>query len=338
MRRTVLLVAALTLTAAGAAGCSKRKAAGGTVKIDGSSTVFLVSAAVAESYKKSAGGDAAVGASGTGGGFKKFCRGELDVVGASRPIKSSEADECKKTGVEYVELPIAYDGLAVVVNQKNTWVDHLTVDELKKIWSPEAQGAITNWSQVRDGFPDAPLRLSGPGVDSGTYDYFTQAIVGKEHSSRGDFAQSEDDNTIVQGVSGDQNMLAFFGYAYYTENKDKLKLVPIDDGKAENGAGPIAPSPETVVNGTYQPLSRPIFIYVSVKAAKNAKVDKFVTYYLDNASSLSARVGYVGLPENVTKLTKERYQARKTGSVFSGGGSKVGVTLESLLAAEGAGG
>jgi phosphate transport system substrate-binding protein len=334
MRRIALVLFALSLTAGG---CSKRKAAGGTVKIDGSSTVFLISAAVAESYKKAGSGDAAVGSSGTGGGFKKFCRGEIDIAGASRPIKSTEAEECKKSGVEYVELPVAYDGLAVVVNPKNTWVDHLTVDELKKIWAPESQGSITNWSQVRDGFPDAPLRLTGAGVDSGTYDYFTQAIVGKEHSSRGDFAQSEDDNTIVQGVAGDQNMLGFFGYAYYAENKDKLKVVPIDDGKAENGAGPIAPSPETVVNGTYQPLSRPIFIYVSVKAAKNPTIDKFVTYYLEQAPALSSRVGYVGLPENVSKLVKERYKARKTGSVF-GGGSKVGVTLESLLAAEGAGG
>ncbi len=334
MRRTALVLLALTLAVPG---CSKRKAAGGTVKIDGSSTVFLISAAVAESYKKSAGGDAAVGASGTGGGFKKFCRGELDIAGASRPIKASEAEECKKSGVEYVELPVAYDGLAVVVNQKNTWVDHLTVDELKKIWAPEAQDSIKNWSQVRDGFPDKPLRLTGPGVDSGTYDYFTQAVVGKEHSSRGDFAQSEDDNTIVQGVAGDEGMLGYFGYAYYAENKDKLKLVPIEDGKAENGAGPIAPSPETVVNGTYQPLSRPIFIYVSVKAAKNTHVDKFVTYYLDQAPALAARVGYVGLPAKVTDLAKERYKARKTGSVFSGG-SMVGVTLESLLAAEGAGG
>jgi phosphate transport system substrate-binding protein len=340
MRRTALaltlLTSSLTLLA-GATGCSKRKAQGGTVKIDGSSTVFLVSAAVAESYKKSAGGDAAVGASGTGGGFKKFCRGELDIAGASRPIKSAEAEECKKAGVEWIELPVAYDGLAVVVNPKNTWVDHLTVEELKKMWAPEGQGAVTNWSQIRDGFPDKPLRLSGPGVDSGTYDYFTQAVVGKEHSSRGDFAQSEDDNTLVQGVAGDENMLAYFGYAYYSENKDKLKLVPIDDGKPENGAGPVAPSPETVVNGTYQPLSRPIFIYVSVKAATNANVDKFVTYYLDQASTLAARVGYVGLPAKVGELTKERYKARKTGSVFSGG-SKVGVTLESLLAAEGAGG
>jgi phosphate transport system substrate-binding protein len=333
MRRTgvlLVLAPALLLTAPG---CSKRKAAGGTVKIDGSSTVFLVSAAVAESYKKEKGGSASVGASGTGGGFKKFCRGELDIAGASRPIKTTEIEECKKGGVEWIELPIAYDGLAVVVNPKNTWVDHFTVEELKKMWAPEAQGTVTSWSQIRDGWPDRPLRLSGAGVDSGTYDYFTQAIVGKEHSSRGDFAQSEDDNTLVQGVAGDENTLAFFGYAYYAENRDKLKVVPIDDGKTDNGAGPVAPSPETVVNGTYQPLSRPIFIYVSVAAAKKPEVDKLVTFYLDNAASLATRVGYVGLPAKVGDMAKGRYKARKTGSVFSGG-SKVGVTLEALLSAE----
>ena len=330
----VLVSASLLLSSSG---CSKRKAEGGTVKIDGSSTVFPLSAGVAESYRKSTGGDAAVGASGTGGGFKKFCRGELDIAGASRPIKSTEADECKKAGIEWVELPVAYDGLAVVVNPKNDWVDHLTVEELKKIWAPEAQGSITNWSQVRDGFPDRPLRLTGAGVDSGTYDYFTQAIVGKEHSSRGDFAQSEDDNTIVQGVAGDVNMLGFFGYAYYSENKDKLKLVPIDDGKADNGAGAIAPSPQTVVDGTYQPLSRPIFIYVSVKAAKQPNVDKFITYYLDQAQTLAAKVGYVGLPAKVTDLAKDRYKTRKTGSVFAGG-SKVNVSLETLMTAGASGG
>ena len=336
MRRHVLVLLTLPALLIPAAGCSKRKAKGETVKLDGSSTVFLISAAVAESYQKDKGGDASVGASGTGGGFKKFCRGEIDIAGASRPIKGSEIEECKKNNIEWVELPVAYDGIAVVVNPKNTWVDHFTVEELKKMWAPEAQGSITNWSQIRDGWPDRPLRLTGAGVDSGTYDYFTQAIVGKEHSSRGDFAQSEDDNTLVQAVSSDENALAFFGYAYFAENKDKLKVVPIDDGKADNGAGPVAPSPESIVDGTYQPLSRPIFVYVSTSAAKKPEVDKFVTYYLENAASLAQRVGYVGLPASVGDLAKERYKARKTGSVFTGG-STVGVTLEKLLGAEGAG-
>jgi phosphate transport system substrate-binding protein len=317
-----------------ATGCSKRKAQGGTVKLDGSSTVFLISAGVAEQFRKAGGGEASVGASGTGGGFKKFCRGELDITGASRPIKDSEVQECKSAGIEWIELPVAYDGLAVVVSKRNDWVDHLTVGELQKIWAPEAQGKVTSWSQVRDGWPDRPLRLFGPGVDSGTYDYFTQAIVGKEHSSRGDYTQSEDDNTLVQGISTDGNALGFFGYAYYAENRDKLKLVPIDDGKPDNGAGPIAPSPQTIVDGTYQPLSRPIFIYVTVKGAKKPSVEKFVQFYLDHAGQTANKVGYVGLPAQVYDLAKRRFAARKTGSVFTGG-SKVGVTLEQLLESEG---
>ena len=332
MRSTAVLLSALLVVPL-TAGCSKRKAQGGSVKVDGSSTVFLISAATAEQYKKSGGGDASVGSSGTGGGFKKFCRGELDITGASRPIKAAEVEECKKAGIEYIELPVAYDGIAVVVSTKNTWVDQMTVEELKKMWVPEAQGKLTSWSQVRDGWPDKPLRLFGAGVDSGTYDYFTQAIVGKEHSSRGDYTQSEDDNTLVQGISADENAIGFFGYAYYAENKDKLKVVPIDDGKPDNGAGAVAPSPEAIVGGSYQPLSRPIFIYVSVAAAKKPEVEKFVTFYLDKTAEIAAKVGYVALPPKVGELAKKRFAERKPGSVFKGG-SQIGVTLESLLAAE----
>jgi phosphate transport system substrate-binding protein len=287
---------------------------------------------VAEEYQKATKGTVTVGESGTGGGFKKFCRGEVDVTGASRPIKQSEADECKKGGVDYIELPVAYDGLAVIVHAKNTWVDHFTVEELKKIWAPDSR--ISNWKDVRAGFPDKRLRLFGAGTDSGTYDYFTQAIVGKEHSSRGDFTANEDDNVLVQGVAGDEGSLGFFGYAYYAENKDKLKIVPIDNGVKDDGDGPITPTPETVANGTYQPLSRPIFIYASVPALRRGNVDRFVTYYLDNARTLSKEVGYVPLPEKADALAKDRLKARKTGSMFSGG-SKVGVTMEALLEAEG---
>ena len=326
---------ALALAATGA-GCSKRKASGRSVKIDGSSTVFLISQAVAEELTRAGTAQVTVGSSGTGGGFKKFCRGELDISDASRPIKSTEAAECKARGIEWIELPVAYDGLAVVVNPKNTWVDHLTVDELRKIWAPDAQGSITRWSQVRDGWPDKPLRLFGPGVDSGTYDYFTAAVVGKEHSSRGDYTQSEDDNTLVTGVASDEGGLGFFGYAYYAENQDKLKVVPIDDGKAGNGDGPIAPSPQTVVDGTYQPLARPIFNYASLAASERPEVDKVITFYLDQAATLAPEVGYVALPAEVGALAKRRYVARTTGSVFTGG-SKVGVTLKDLLASEQAG-
>ena len=330
-----LFAIALAL-AATATGCSKRKASGRSVKIDGSSTVFLISQAVAEELTRAGTAQVTVGSSGTGGGFKKFCRGELDISDASRPIKSTEAAECKARGIEWIELPVAYDGLAVVVNPKNTWVDHLTVDELRKIWAPDAQGSITRWSQVRDGWPDKPLRLFGPGVDSGTYDYFTAAVVGKEHSSRGDYTQSEDDNTLVTGVASDEGGLGFFGYAYYAENQDKLKVVPIDDGKAGNGDGPIAPSPQTVVDGTYQPLARPIFIYASLAASERPQVDKVITFYLDQAATLAPEVGYVALPAEVGALAKQRYVARTTGSVFTGG-SKVGVTLKDLLASEQAG-
>lgn len=336
MRTTTAWVSLLALAAAGTAGtaCSKKQAAGGSVSIDGSSTVFLISAAVAERAKKEIGVDATVGASGTGGGFKKFCAGETDISGASRPIKASEADACKAKGIEWIELPVAYDGIAVVVNNKNTFVDKLTVDELKKMWAPEAEGQVTKWSQIREGWPDQPLRLLGAGADSGTYDYFTAAIVGKEHSSRGDYRQSEDDNVLVQGVEGDENALGFFGFAYYAENKDKLKIVPIDDGKPDDGDGPIVPSAETIAGGSYQPLSRPIFIYVSKGALAKAPVAKFVDFYLANATTLSAKVGYVALPAKVDELAKQRFAERKTGSVFVGG-SKVGVTLEQLLASEG---
>jgi phosphate transport system substrate-binding protein len=335
----------ILMLAGALAGCSKRKNSGGTetgsgtgatssgpVRVDGSSTVFLVSQAVAEEYQKAGHGTVTVGESGTGGGFKKFCRGEVDLTGASRPIKQSEAEDCKKANIDFVELPIAYDGLAVIVNPKNTWVDHLTVEELANIWKPDSK--ITNWKDVRAGFPDKPLRLFGAGTDSGTYDYFTQAIVGKEHSSRGDFTANEDDNVLVQGVAGDENALGFFGYAYYAENKDKLKIVAIDNANKNDGDGPIAPSPETVSNGTYQPLSRPIFVYVSAPAMKRGEVEKFAKYYVDNTRTLSTEVGYVALPEKADQLAKQRLVERKTGTLFEGG-SKVGVTMEKLLETEG---
>jgi phosphate transport system substrate-binding protein len=333
-----------------AAGCSKKKneegqaekptdpgtgtgtpaptpSGGGIVKVDGSSTVYLISEAVAEEFRGQ--GNVTIAASGTGGGFKKLCRGEIDVAGASRPIKKEEAEACKAAGIEFIELPVAYDGLAIVVNPKNDWVDKLTVDELKKMWAPEAADKITSWSQVRDGWPDKKLVLFGPGTDSGTYDYFTQAVVGKEHSSRGDYTSSEDDNVLVQGVSGDGGALGFFGYAYYSENKDKLKLVPVDGGK-----GPVSPDPTTVADGTYQPLSRPVFIYVSTKSLEKGSVQRFVQFYLDQAKELAADVGYISLPDQAYELTKKRLADKKSGSMFEGG-SQIGMTIEKLLAAEG---
>jgi phosphate transport system substrate-binding protein len=314
-------------------GC-KKKGADQPILIDGSSTVFPITEAVAEEFQKKNQTKVTVGISGTGGGFKKFCGGETDISDASRPIKPSEVDLCAKNGIVYVELPVAYDGLAVLVNPRNTWVQSITVAELKKIWEPGAQGKVTRWSQVRDGWPDRELHLYGAGVDSGTYDYFTEAIVGKEHSSRGDFTSSEDDNVLVQGIANDELALGFFGYAYYVENKAKLRVVPVDDGKPENGAGPIEPSQDTVRNGTYQPLSRPIFIYAAIKSLDRPAVVSFVRFYLENAPKLVPEVGYIPLPERAYTLLLERASVRKTGSIFGGKGSQVGVSIEQLLARE----
>jgi phosphate transport system substrate-binding protein len=306
-----------------------------TIKIDGSSTVYPITEAMAEEFQNASGGKyrVTVGISGTGGGFKKFCRGETHVSDASRPIKESERADCKTAGIEFIELPVALDALTVTVNPENDWVDHLTVAELKKIWEPAAQGTVTNWKQVRDGFPDRPLTLYGAGTDSGTYDYFTQAVVGEEGSSRGDFTASEDDNVLVQGIAFDQNALGFFGLAYYIENQDKLKAVPIEP---PGGGAPVAPSVETARSGAYQPLSRPIFIYVSKQAADDMDpVKQFVEFYLDpaNAEALVEEVGYVPLPTEAYDLALAHFEDRRTGTAFHGG-SQVGVSIEELLALE----
>lgn len=345
----------LMATALAFAGCSQKKNEGGTgepaageapkteraqagkaevIKIDGSSTVYPITQAVAEEFQGKHGGRVTIGVSGTGGGFKKFCRGEIDISGASRPIKPSERDACAQAGIDFVELPVAYDGIAVVVHKENDWVEHLTVEELKTMWEPEAaDNNVKKWSQIRSVWPDKEFHLFGPGVDSGTYDYFTAAIVGKEHASRGDFTASEDDNVLVQGISTDPVALGFFGYAYYQENADKLKLIPIEDGDASNGEGPIAPDLETVAKGSYQPLSRPIFIYVSKKSAARPEVDTFVQFYLDEGRSLVKEVGYIPLPDKAYELAKKRFSERTTGSLFEGG-SKVGVTIEELLSGD----
>jgi len=300
------------------------------IKVDGSSTVFPITEAVAEEFGKIGGGKIMVGISGTGGGFKKFCRGETDISDASRPIKGKEIKLCKENGIEYIEIPVAYDGLAVVISKSNNWVDYLTVDELKKIWNPEAQGAVTNWNQVRAGFPDVPLRLFGPGTDSGTFDYFTEAVNGKSGSSRGDYTASEDDNILVEGVANEKGGLGYFGLAYFEQNQDKLKIVGIDDGDSGNGNGPIKPSMTTVMDSTYQPLARPIFIYVSVKSASQDNVRKFVEFYLQKAADLVEEVGYIPLPSDAYQAALHRFQMRTTGSVFSGG-AQVGVKLADLL-------
>lgn len=298
----------------------------GTVKVDGSSTVYPITEAVAEEFqKKNPRVRVTVGISGTGGGFKKFGVGETDISDASRPIKKSEADVCAQKGIGYIELPVAFDALSVVVNPQNTWARTLTVAELKRIWEPAAQGKITNWNQVRPGFPNLALKLYGPGADSGTFDYFTEAVCGKEKASRGDYTASEDDNVLVQGVSRDRGGLGYFGMAYYLENRNKLKAVGIDGGK-----GPQLPTPQNVEKGIYQPLARPIFIYVSTKSVGRPEVKAFVDFYLAQAGGLVKEVGYVPLPKNVYALAQKRFAAKKTGSLFAGG-SEVGVTLEDLL-------
>lgn len=306
------------------------------VKVDGSSTVFPITEAVAEEFQAAEKGKTRVmvGISGTGGGFKKFCTKEVDVNDASRPIKPSEVELCKKNGVEFIELPIAYDGIAVVVNKKNNWASSMTVDDLKKIWEPKAQGKITRWNQVNPKWPNQELHLFGAGVDSGTYDYFTEAIVGKEHSSRGDFTSSEDDNVLVQGIATDQYALGFMGIAYFENNSDKVKGVPVDDNNPANGKGPIAASYENVSKGTYQPLSRPLFIYVSKQSAGKPEIQRFIKFYLDNAPGLSKEVGYISLPQEAYGLAQKRFDSRKTGSLFGGQGSQVGVKIEELLKKE----
>ena len=303
------------------------------IQIDGSSTVYPVTEAVAEEFQISSGGgvQVTVGISGTGGGFKRFCRGETDISNASRPILRDEMVNCAQAGVKYYEVPVAYDALTVVVNKQNDFVDYLTVAELKKMWEPAAQGKVTSWKQIRDSFPDVPLKLAGPGADSGTFDYFTEAAVGKAKSSRGDYQASEDDNVIVQFVSRDKGALGYFGLAYYEENKDKLKAVPI---KATESSPGVLPSLETVNNSTYQPLSRPIFIYVKAKALQRPVVRQFVEFYLKEGAELAKEVGYVDLPASAYTLALDNLNSGKLGTGF-GGTPEVGLHVEDLLKREG---
>ena len=334
-------LAALTLGVFGCGGGTGQPAREGgeaaptLITIDGSSTVFPIAEAVAEEFGKAHPDTRTptVGISGTGGGFQKFCRGETDIANASRPITAAEIEACQKAGVEYIEIPIAYDGLAIVVNPKNSWATSTTLAEMKTLWSPDAQGKITRWNQVRASWPDREIRLFGAGVDSGTYDYFTEATVGKQGASRGDFTSSEDDNVIVQGVASDELALGFLPLAYVEANRDKLKIVPVDDGKADNGAGPIIPSSQTVRDGTYQPLSRPLFIYVSRKAADRPEIQQFVDMYFTR-TDLVKEVGYIELTPQIYDLAKKHFADRKTGTAFGDGESQVGMTLEALLATE----
>lgn len=331
---TLKLLSAATLLSSLCAGYTQSAlAATKIVTIDGSSTVFPITEAVAEDFQKDKKGtiNVTVGISGTGGGFKKFCRGDTDITEASRPILKKEMEECAKNGIKYIELPVAFDALTVVINPKNTWAQSMTVAELKKIWEPSAQGTITKWNQVNPAWPDAPLKLFGAGADSGTFDYFTEAIVGKAKSSRGDFTASEDDNVLVQGVSRDVNALGFFGYAYYVENTKKLTAVAIVE---KEGKPAVLPSVETVMKGTYQPLARPLFIYVSNKSYDKPEVREFIEFYLKSAPALVKEVKYVPLGDRDYKLAMDNFKKRKLGTGF-GGVAEVGVLIENLLKREG---
>ncbi len=296
------------------------------IKIDGSSTVYPITEAMAEEFQKAQKVKVTVGESGTGGGFKKFCRGETDISDASRPITQKEMDICKEAGIQYIELPIAYDALTVVVNTKNDWVKSLSVDDLKNIWQPGS--SVKNWKQVNAAYPDKAMGLYGPGTASGTFDYFTEAVNGKSKASRTDYTPSEDDNVLVQGVSGNVGGMAYFGYAYYAENKDKLRAIPIS---AKPGSVAVMPSPEAVKDGTYQPLSRPIFIYVNATAAAfKPEVKAFVNFYLDNAPKLVAEVKYVPLPSSDYAAVKAHFKALKPGTGF-GGKNEVGIKIQDLI-------
>lgn len=301
-----------------------------TVKADGSSTVAPVTEAAAEEFQNANKGiNVTVGTSGTGGGFKKFVRGETDISNASRPIQQKEIDEATKNGVEFIELPVCFDALTVVVNKDNTWATEMTVADLKKLWEPDAAGKITKWNQIRPEWPDAKIELYGPGTDSGTFDYFTEAVNGKAKASRPDYTASEDDNILVKGVEGSKNAIGYFGYAYYVAHKDKLKAVKIVSGKA--GATGVLPSKETVVDGSYTPLSRPLFIYVSKKSAETKpEVRKFVEFYLDHAGSLAEEVKYVGLPAAVYEQCKARFKKLETGTAFAGH-AEVGLPIDELM-------
>lgn len=312
----------LTLTACDVTHTVKRP----LIKIGGSSTAFPITEAVAEDFQISKKGAVMVtaGISGTGGGFKKFCRNEIDVVNASRPILSSEMEQCRKNGVQYIEMPVAYDALTIVVNPKNSWLVSITVEELKKIWEPQAQGKILDWNQINPDWPAAKIKLFGAGADSGTFDYFTEAVVGKAKSSRGDFTASEDDNVLVQGVAGDLYALGFFGFSYYIENQKKLKAVAVD-----NGNGSVQPSLQTAQDGSYQPLSRPVFIYVNTKSADRPEIKEFVVFYMQHGPELVEEVKYFPLKQEFYKQNIELLHSKTPGTVF-GGRAATGISMDEL--------
>lgn len=331
LRWSACLATVLQLTGCGGSsdGSSARDVA--VIRIDGSSTVFPVAEAVAEEFQLAGNNRVrvTVGLSGTGGGFKKLCRGEIDVANASRPILTEEMEKCRASGIRYLELPIAFDAITVVVNPANDWVKSISIADLKKMWEPAAQDQIKSWNQVRSDWPDMRLMLFGPGADSGTFDYFTEAVSHKAKASRGDYTASEDDNVLVQGVENNKFALGYFGFAYYASHKDRMHAVAIEqaDGTA------VLPSIETVTNGTYQPLSRPLFIYVKESSLERPEVRAFIEFYLTNGAALAQEVGFVPLPQEASKTALEHFRNNRVGTVF-GGVPEVGVTIQDLLARE----
>jgi phosphate transport system substrate-binding protein len=300
-----------------------------TVRIDGSSTVYPITEGVAEDFQKETKIRVTVGVSGTGGGFKKFCRGEIDVANASRPITQNDSADCANQGIRFYEMPVAFDAMTVVIHPKNTFVKQLTIQQLRKMWEPAAQGKITHWNQIDPTWPNQRLSLFGPGADSGTFEYFTEAVNGKSKASRGDFTASEDDNILVKGVSTHPFGLGYFGYAYYEENKTTVKAVPIvnKDGVA------VYPNEKSVMDGTYNPLARPIFIYIKEDSLKQPHVRRFVEFYMKNVSRITKEIKFVPLPDKVYIANLKHIEKNRVGSVF-GGHNKVGMTIEELVNAE----
>ena len=328
VKRLAFSLSLFTVGAATSFGaCTQIEAKPQSVQIDGSDTVFPITYAIARAFQQTQTDNVQVKVSfsGTGGGFKKFCAGKTDINNASRPIRIEEMKACDQAGLRFIELPIAFDALTVAVNPQNNWANDITIKELQKMWSPESQGRIKRWNQIRASWPDRPLTLYGPSKDNGTFDYFTEATVGQAKASRSDYTANKDYNVVAQGVSKDQNGLGYFGYAYYEANKNKLKALAIDNGK-----GPVLPSPQTVEMAQYQPLSRPLFIYVNFKSAQKSAVRPFVDFYINKAPMLVSSVGYVPLPDEAYHLDSVHFNTGKAGTVFAGQ-AQLNLTIGELL-------
>ncbi|NBV63579.1 MAG: PstS family phosphate ABC transporter substrate-binding protein [Planctomycetes bacterium] len=322
---TATAIALLSVAASAPQSGSQLATLKGEIRVDGSSTVYPITEAVAEDFSKAAKGvRTTVGVSGTGGGFKRFCKGETDISDASRPITKSEAETCKGANIEFVELPVAYDGLCIAISKQNTWATKLTLDQIRKIYS--ASGTAKTWKDLDSAWPDRAIKVYSPGTDSGTFDYFKEVTVGKDGKVRSDMSVSEDDNVLVNGVAGDRDAIGYFGFAYYVENKDKLVAVAVDSGK-----GAVLPSDATILDGSYEPFSRPVFIYVNRKSADRPEVGAFVDFYLQQAAALSKEVGYTPLPESIYGTARTNWKARRTGTQFlDAKGDKVSGSLANV--------